>query len=101
MKWIACLDSRFLTELVVHVGGRASSANYKCLLFCANEGTEHSQEVALQKYVRTMVYQSVSAKLGCLLQMEITRAVKGKAKNNCVGYKMKTIRLAARAEAKC
>lgn len=48
-----------------------------------------------------MVYQSVSAKLGCLLQMEITRAVKGKAKNNCVGYKMKTIRLAARAEAKC
>lgn len=83
MKWIACLDLRFLTELVVDAEGRASSANYKCLLFCANEGTEHSQEAALQKYICTAVYQSVSAKVGCLLQMEITRAVKGKAKQSC------------------
>lgn len=91
MKRIAFLDLRFLTELVVHVGGCASPANYKCLLFCTNEETEHSQEVALQKYIHTTVYQSV------------TSAVKGKAKkkNNRVGLKMKTIRLAARAEGKC
>lgn len=47
-----------LTEVFLHVGGSASSTNYKCLLFRSNTGTEHTQLVGCFYFFRRQSYDN-------------------------------------------